>query len=39
MLRVILPFLWIAIWERKRFIESTLEIVIVTVGIGIIAFQ
>jgi len=39
MFRIVAPFIWIAIWERKRFIESTVEIVIVTAAIGILAFQ
>ena len=39
LLRMLLPLLWIAIWERKRDIDKLLEIVVVTVGIFIVFFQ
>lgn len=34
-----LPLLWVAIWERRREIEDSLELVIVIAGLSVVCFQ
>ena len=39
LLRLVVPLLWIAIWERRGEMNSFIEVTIVTVGLGLIFFQ
>jgi len=39
LLRLILGVAWIAIWERRRELDSMIELVIVTFGLGLVLFQ
>ena len=39
LLRLVVPLLWIAIWERRGEMSSFIEVTVVTVGLGLIFFQ
>ena len=39
LLRLILGIVWIAVWERRRELDSMVELVVVTLGLGIVLFQ
>ena len=39
LLRLALGVVWIAIWERRRELDSMVEFIVVTLGLGLVLFQ
>lgn len=39
LLRIVLPLVWVAIWETRRPIKNTLEVTFVTIGFGVVFFH